>query len=157
MRWVVALLAVLLLAGCAVPDGPGSREPTETIDTSTPAGYRRATEARGNQINAAIQTLHAACAMGAIDEYTEALAEQEEVLAEPEELIRTTVPPPGCNALLNGYLTPLNSAQSYRAGIRTALAGGDPAKVATADARGWRNWQQAWGNNSVSMKTDPCR
>jgi hypothetical protein len=157
MRWAVALVAVLLLAGCTVPDGPGSREPTETIDTSTSAGYRRATEARGNEVNAAMQQLHAVCAKGGLADCTRALAEHEEAVAEPEELIRTTVPPPGCNALLNGYLTPLNSAQSYRAGIATALAGGDPASVTSAAARGWRGWQRAWGNNAVSMKTDPCK
>lgn len=154
----VLLSTTLLLAGCANFESElGRPSPTPVFDTTTIAGYRQATEARGKQINTALTALHAACKGGVVATCTKALADHDEAITEPEELIRSTPAPSACRRLSSGYVGLANNASAYRASLQTALASADPGTITAADGGAWRTWQQSWGNNNVSIMTDPCK
>lgn len=155
---LMLLSTTLLLVGCTdFENGLGRPSPTPVFDTTTIAGYRQATEARGNQINTALTALHAACKGGVVATCTKALADHDEAITEPEELIRTTPAPSACRRLSNGYIGLANNASTYRAVLQTALASADPGTITAADGGAWRIWLQSWGNNNVSIMTDPCK
>ncbi len=149
---LIAVLALLLLAGCSVPIGP-----TPTPDVRTSAGYRRATEARGAQVRTAIEALHAACATGGAANCAKALVTQEDVIAEPERLIRITKAPQGCLPLFSGYVGLMDNALDYRTTLRPALVSGSAATLIATDTAGYAKWDAGWDANARNLPSDPCK
>lgn len=154
MRLALLLVAILALAGCTMP---GRAVPTPTVDTTTVAGYRKATEARGEQIDAAIEVLHKGCTGGAVATCAAALDTFGGASAETLRLINDTKPPQGCGGLWIGYVGLTMNAEHYRNRMREVLATNDPIAVASAAATGYEAWRDGWASNANYLKTDPCK
>lgn len=154
MRRALVLVAVLTLAGCAMP---GRAVPTATANATTVAGYRQATETRGNQVNAAVEALHAGCAGGVVADCRAALDQFATAVAGPIALINDTKPPQGCGGLFTGYVGLTMNAEHYRTTLGEALASGDTTTIAAADTGGYEAWRAGWASNANYLTTDPCK